>query len=268
MDIKTIVQYFSSLVKKPNIWHVSLFISFAIVISSFALPYFRDQGIGYVVKLLSNDFDRLYERNQQNSSGEWYLSATKLDIPLKFSDPTAESSLIGERIRNQISEVRDRERRHLGVVVFYYSRYYMAIALSSVLGVFAGVLFIFISINGLKQANSYILLLFIASSSLSAFFGIYPSLYKQPENIEDNEKLYRAYVELEDNIRTNAILLDLECENDKSENVECLTKYISAIDSRLKDINRLTVVLDPSALKDLDSAVKSIGNELQTPSNE
>jgi hypothetical protein len=264
MNIETILQNFLSLFKNSKVWYVVLFISFSIVISSFALPYYRDQGIGYVTKLLSNDFERLYEKKQPDNKNEWYLTSPKLDVQLKFKDPSAESSLVGERMKEQLSQVRDRERRHLGVVVFYYSRYYMAIALSSVLGVFAGVLFVFISINGLKQANSYILILFIVSSSLSAFFGLYPSLYKQPENIEDNEKLYRAYVELENNIKTNAILMDLECNKEKG---ECLTKFVSELDLRLKDINRLTVVLNPSALKDLDAAVKGIGNELQAPSN-
>jgi hypothetical protein len=266
LNIKTTVADWLSHLKNSTVCYVVLFVFFAITILAFALPYCRDQGIGYVTKLLSSDFERLYERTQLDNKGEWYLSARKLYFPLKFKDSSAESSLVGERMQDQLSQIRDRERRHLGAVAFYYSRYFMAIALSSVLGVFAGALFIFISINGLKQAEPCILILFIVSSSLSAFFGLYPSLYKQPENIEDNEKLYRAYVELENNIKTNAILMDLECRQGETENRECLTKFVSEIDSRLKDINRLTVVFNPSALKDLDAAVKGIGNELQTSS--
>lgn len=84
MNIETILQHSLSIIKNSKLWFVVLFILFAISISSIALPYYIDQGIGYVTKLLSNDFDRLYERTQPQNKGEWYLNSPNLSLRLKF----------------------------------------------------------------------------------------------------------------------------------------------------------------------------------------
>lgn len=167
-----------------------IFITFILVVVA-SFSFFNHQGKEYVHSMLKSDLEYLYVKEKRKIGNKYKFNSIKKK-PLYFENSKIKEISIQERLKEQISQIRDRARRHLNVVIFYYSKYYSSIAMSAVFAVFGGMLFIFISLRGWKESNNNLLIVFIISSSISALFAVIPSLFQQSQNIENNEQLYRG----------------------------------------------------------------------------
>lgn len=226
-----------------------IFVSFVLVVMTF-LFFFNRQGEEYVHSMLKSDLEYLYIKEKKN-----YVIRKK---SLDFTNSKIEEKSIQERLKEQISQIRARARRHLNVVIFYYSKYYSSIVMSAVFGVFGGMLFIFISLRGWKESNNNLLIIFIISSSISALFAVIPSLFQQSQNIENNEQLYRGHIYLENRIRSYVAYYKT-CDDNNSISPK---EFMLDIDNKMKNLDELTVLFDPKALEKLKTKIKNISNEM------
>ncbi len=270
--ILSLWQSLVSLSKHPATRIFLTIMGFLILLTGFAIPVYRTQGSEYVSQMLKHDYSALYHYGSIKNGAA--APVTKRHSPVLFASRELEKSTEGGRIQDQVKQVRDRIRRHLGVISFYYSRYYMSVTVSSIFGVISAVSFVFLSIKGWREANRQLLLTFLLSSAIAAFYQMYPSLYKQPENIAANEKLYRAYVSLENDIRSYAALVHPHfltwcTEGQKEENkpggmeLLCPDAFILDIDKKLAEYNSLTVLIDHKSLEKLTQQLNAIGQDLQ-----
>jgi len=94
---------------------------------------------------------------------------------------------------------------HLDVMDFYYTRYYMAIITSSLAAALAAVALILISKSGWQETSNYIITMFFVAAAASVFYGAFPGVFQQQQNITDNKLLYLKYAALENEVLSYAV---------------------------------------------------------------
>ncbi|HZH13480.1 MAG TPA: hypothetical protein VE057_03860 [Archangium sp.] len=108
------------------------------------------------------------------------------------------------RLKQQQLEARGRARFHLWAAVFIFSNYYLSAIMFSLTSALAAILLVFISKTGWKEANEYLVTLFLVTAATAVFYKAFPGLFMQEQSIEANRRHYLRYVALEDRILTYA----------------------------------------------------------------
>jgi hypothetical protein len=106
------------------------------------------------------------------------------------------------RLNEQLLEIKRRAKHHLDITVFFYTRYYMAITLFSILGGTAAIALIFITKSGWSGVSPYVITVFLITSGHAAFYGAFPRIFQQEKNIADNKNLYTQYVALQNELES------------------------------------------------------------------
>lgn len=161
----------------------------------------------------------------------------QLTIGVKLSDGTE------QRLREQYQEIRGRARHHLKVMAYFFTNYYRAIQMMALLGAIAAVALFFVAFKGWTSTNQYVRNLFITATVLTAYFSLYPTVFKQQDNITDNKNLYLQYVALQERVRTFAAtgetFLDVEGTTKANE-----ADFLHDIDQRMAALNNIAVGFD------------------------
>lgn len=194
-------------------------------------------GAGHVIRVEANSYARDWTRTLLPSNAGSPEERRELQIQEKTLTPTQEV-----RLKTQYLETRGRAIHHLEVMIFFFANYYRAIAMMMILGGIAAVALFFIANKGWSNADAYVINVFITATALTAYFGAYPSVFKQQDNISDNKRLYLQYVALGNEISsygaTGASYLPKEnaTAND----------FIHHIDDQLAAVNDIAIGLDSS----------------------
>jgi hypothetical protein len=149
------------------------------------------------------------------------------------------------RLMRQLTEIRRRAKHHLSVMEFFYTRYYMAITLFSVIGAIAALLLSFIVAKGWKDSSTYLITAFVVMTGTAAFYKALPSEFRQEQNIADNKTLYLQYVSLE-----NELMSYLATGEDLNEKPAPPAHAIHYLDGRLKELNNLAIGFDYTKVPD------------------
>ena len=120
--------------------------------------------------------------------------------PDEINPPGASAERI--RLNEQLFEIKNRAQHHLDVTAFFYTRYYMAITLFAIVGGTAAIALLFITRFGWGGVSPYVITVFLVMSGHAAFYGAFPRIFKQDQNIADNKKLYARYVALENEVKS------------------------------------------------------------------
>lgn len=161
-----------------------------------------------------------------------------------------------DRLESQHDHIRVRARTHLEIMIYYYSRYYMAVTLTAVAVIGAGATMLLISKKGWEGAGKGVITVFLTLSCLSAYFGTFPALFEQEDNIKENKKLFAIYANMEDRILSYAATGE-----DTDRNKKDIRTFIHLIDKELATYNKMPVKLDPSSIPDPSNAIKQSINE-------
>ena len=129
------------------------------------------------------------------------------DFRVESADKSEEDNVEkagGERIRlnQQLLEIKKRARHHLDVTIFFYTRYYMAISLFAIVGGIAAIALLFITRFGWSGVSPYVISIFLVMSGHAAFYGAFPRIFRQEQNIADNKKLYVRYIGLQNEMES------------------------------------------------------------------
>lgn len=161
----------------------------------------------------------------------------QLTMGAKLSDGTE------QRLREQYREIRGRARHHLKVMAYFFTNYYRAIQMMALLGAIAAVALFFVAFKGWTSTNQYVRNLFITATVLTAYFSLYPTVFKQQDNITDNKNLYLQYVALQARVRTFAAtgesFLDGEGTTKANE-----ADFLHDIDQRMATLNNIAIGFD------------------------
>ena len=155
--------------------------------------------------------------------------------------PAVRSTEAGRtRLRSQFNLAQERAKAHLGVAKLFVANYYMSTIVSFVIGVVVAISLFFIMQGG-WGSKPYVQTVFIASSAIVTFFGAFPYVFQQPQNIASNLQSHYGHVALQHEILTYAAAgLDAE------KKALPLGKFLVYVDSRLSSLNQLAITLDPS----------------------
>lgn len=115
------------------------------------------------------------------------------------------SELEKSRLNQQVARIRERLTLHLEVMNFYYTRYYMAIITFSIAAGVAAIILVLISKRGWERTNEYVITAFLVMASSSVFYGAFPGVFQQEQNIVDNKVLYLKFLALENEVFSYAV---------------------------------------------------------------
>jgi len=168
---------------------------------------------------------------------------SKLAVPGSASQQT--------RLKSQLQDVRAWAEHHRLITAFFYARYYVAITMASLTALFAAFLVGTIGIKGWQHASSYAVTALIVFAGASAFFGAFPGLYGQEENVTKNKALYLGYVALENEMLSYFATYPGDAKNPQPHPGE----YIHSMDGKLRGLNDMVVKFDRSAIPDYGTEI-------------
>jgi hypothetical protein len=169
-----------------------------------------------------------------------------------FCKPPGQTPAASARLEGEIRELNGRIQHHLDVMVYFYSNYYRAIILSSILGAVSGICLFYIANKGWASASNYVVTAFVISTVIGAFFLSLITIFRIQDNITANKVLYLRYVALMDGIATYCAT----GHSGESGDVKSLDSYLHEIDRQMAAINDVAVALDPSKIVDYQSLLQ------------
>ncbi len=104
------------------------------------------------------------------------------------------------RLKDQLERTRQRSLLHLDVMTFYYTRNYMAIIMLLLVASLAAITLVLIGKRGWEATTQYIITTFFIMMAASVFFGAWPKVFRQEQNITDNKVFFLKYMALENEI--------------------------------------------------------------------
>lgn len=141
------------------------------------------------------------------SQSQGDTQATPTPTPTTPSTPTPtptpcppvsaeQDRVLGEQTRI----VRSLVRHHGEVMESFFENYYKAIAVVMLTGILAAVALLHIMQKGWELANPYAKTVFVVMTAATAYYGLFPTVFKQEENIKDNKALFLEYKTLENEL--------------------------------------------------------------------
>jgi hypothetical protein len=149
------------------------------------------------------------------------------------------------RLIEQVRTIRGRAIHHFIVMRYFYSRYYMAISIGMITGILAAVALLFITKKGWDQSNQYIKTVLITATAITAYFGAFPAVFQQSQNIADNKKLYLQYIALHDEVMSF-----LPSQENISGEAKKVSEFIDYIDKQLVQLNTFAIGFDDTKVPD------------------
>jgi hypothetical protein len=183
----------------------------------------------------------------------------------KTAAAPADSALFGAsdeekgRLRGQYQEIRARMEHHLSVLKLFYVTSYTTILMTGILAAVAAIMLLFITIDGWKGSNQYARNVFLVATVSATFCAAFPSLFQQQRNIDENKRLYLAYVALTNEMCTYSTTGDAG-----EDPLPEPRLFIRSVDQQLKALNTIAVGFDASKLPDFSSALEKATNSGQT----
>jgi len=172
-------------------------------------------------------------------------------------------SVVDEQVKNRLEQqydsIRGRAKTHQEIMIYYYSRYYMAITMATITGIIATMMMAIISKKGWENTSPYIIAIFLTTSGLTAYFAAFPTLFEQKRNIEDNKTLYAIYLNLEDRLQSYAATGE-----DVDGKSRGMNLFIHEIDKELAKNNKLPIELNQSGVSQVNQDVmKRMNQDMQ-----
>lgn len=174
----------------------------------------------------------------QDRITEWYGGARHALAVAKepaLNHPASVPAEIQSRLSEQLADVRNAAHTHF-LIATAFARYQFAmITIATICGVIAGVLLVFISAIGWKDAKWTLTLPFVVVAGGGIMFTSFTQLYRQAENIADNSRLYLAYLQVEDELLS---YYPIAAERDAREKLEAVEDLVGVKPADLDEKRR------------------------------
>lgn len=223
-------------------------ISFSDIVSHPALRHILI-ALGFIALVILGQ--KASVRQVESKADEWVDKikiedpGNTLEIPSGFSASDSEKG----RLLHQVKMIRGRALHHFAVMKYFYAQYYMAISIVMVSGVIAALTLLFITKDGWDNANQYVKTVFITAAALTAYFGAFPPVFQQSQNIADNKKLYLQYVALHDEVMSY-----LPLQQDIDGKQKTVSEFIHYLDKQLIQLNTFAIGFDDTKVPNYKGA--------------
>lgn len=158
-----------------------------------------------------------------------------------------------DRLIEQLKYTQSRIVLHSKLMSYLFTRMYAALITALATGLLATLTLVFITREGWKDANSYLLATFLSFAVLTGFYGMFPSVFEQKKNAEANKSLCLAYDTVSQDI-SNYFVTGL----DETGNPVSLDNYISSVGKRLTKLRSLPFDMNPDEIVALSQRVRDV----------
>lgn len=152
--------------------------------------------------------------------------------------------------------VNIRKSHHLEASIIFFRNYYGVLIVLMLLSCTGGIV-LFVLINrGWANAGIELQSFFLSLVFCVAFYGLFPSVFRQDDNYNKNLEQYMAYTKMELTITRQLSYLSLQCYNNKEDSItkNYNFKVDSILDLNAREINRLAsyiLTFDASKIKSM-----------------
>ncbi len=157
------------------------------------------------------------------------------------------------RLIEQLDYAQNRVSLHSEFMVYVYTRMYASLLMALAAGLLATLILVFVTREGWKDANSYLLASFLSCSVLAAYFGMFPAAFEQKKNAEANKALCVAYDTIVQDI-SNYLPTQLDETGESAE----LDKFIFGVGKRLTTLRSLPFGMNPDEAVALTQRVREV----------
>ncbi|WP_026731366.1 hypothetical protein [Fischerella sp. PCC 9605] len=198
-----LLEFFSNLSKQtsPVIKHVFLSISLIAVagtIVCLSLQYSKNVTQEWTKHL---KYSPQWEKNEGSGNND----INQISNIKKYLISYGASDVEIQRLEDILKSIKDRAKSHIRVAIDYSQWLFSSTFTASILALLAVGCLFDISRKGWKDANNYIINIFVVSSGCALFSGALVAVFQYERNIRDNSGLYLAYVELENKVLTQLV---------------------------------------------------------------
>jgi hypothetical protein len=222
--------FFRNIFSYPAFWHILIVLGLITIVNF---------GQKASVRQVESKADEWVDKIKIEDPGD------TLAIPSGFNASDSEKG----RLLQQVRMIRGRAYHHFAVMKYFYAQYYMAISIVMVSGVIAALALLFITKNGWDSANQYVKTVFITAAALTAYFGTFPQVFQQSQNIADNKKLYIQYVALHDEVMSY-----LPLQQGIDGKPKTVSEFIHYLDKQLVQLNTFAIGFDDTKVPNYKGA--------------
>lgn len=159
-----------------------------------------------------------------------------------------------ERLKTQLYEIDVRLERYSRMMVFFYSRNYASIALTTFSALVAGSCVLLISRTGWERINNSVIHLFIFSSGCVLLFSDISGIFQYDLNYQNVASIYGEHMTLRNAIRSFFATGGFLQENRNTGATEYVelqdtNRFIYYIDQQLTKFNQIPLAIDTSSLQ-------------------
>jgi hypothetical protein len=157
------------------------------------------------------------------------------------------------RLIEILKYIQGRMTLHSELMGYLYTRMYAALITALASGLIATVVLVFVTREGWKDANSYLLATFLSFAILGSFYGMFPGIFEQKKNAEANKNLCIAYDTVAHDINNYLVTgLDQTGKNVSLEN------FILSVGKRLTTLRSLPFDMNPEEVVALTQKVQEV----------
>lgn len=144
-----------------------------------------------------------------------------------------------KRLEVQLRTIRDRIKHHADVMAYFYVNYFVSIVMVMTAGVIVALTLFFIAQQGWTNTNSYVRAVFLAASAYAAYYGLFPPVFQQQQNIVDNKELFLKYKVLESEVASYFVTL-MTSKNE----LKNAREFITYVDSEMGRLGNIALGFD------------------------
>ncbi|WP_414589986.1 hypothetical protein [Scytonema sp. PCC 10023] len=178
------------------------------------------------------------------------------------------------KLKQQLKDIENRAKTHLGVVKAFYVYNYQSIAIATFSSVIVAISLFFISKKGWdnnSNNNKPLFTLFFLSLITAILTGVSPSIFRHESNINDNRRAYLAYIALDDRLRSyiatkqfaiiNSATLNGDSSKTQTSKITKITNIkdvIHHVDGELASLNNIYIGFDEKKIPNYTQVLKKI----------
>lgn len=144
-----------------------------------------------------------------------------------------------KRLKIQLRTIRDRIKHHGDVMGYFYVNYFISIVMVMTAGVVVALTLFFIAQQGWTNTKSYVRSIFLVTSAYAAFYGLFPPVFQQQQNIVDNKDLFLKYKALESEVESYSVTLATNKNEPKN-----AREFITYVDSEMSRLGNIALGFD------------------------
>lgn len=124
-------------------------------------------------------------------------------------------------------------------MAYFYVNYFISIVMVMTAGVIVALTLFFIAQQGWTNTKSYVRSIFLVTSAYAAFYGLFPPVFQQQQNIVDNKDLFLKYKALESEVESYSVTLVTNKNEPKN-----AREFITYVDSEMSRLGNIALGFD------------------------